>query len=549
MQKYTIEKFFAGKFFIIPTYQRDYAWETENIEDLFEDIFESIESGTSHYLGTFILSEIEDNKYYIVDGQQRLTTISLIILAVIENLATETEKIIAKDKYVYSETEKRFRLSLLGKNSKIFQSIIDKTEVKPDNKSQRLLLSGYKYICERITAIVKLKGKDGLLEFFKVLQNLDVMEFVEKDQGKAIRIFQTVNDRGKSLTNLEKAKSLLIYYSNRFLGGKLDDKVNEQFGHIFDAYNLIKTLAEDFKFNVINQKNFTEDFILRYHYLSYRSENFEYRATVDYVLDVFLKNDLKSKKLDPSEMERFITSYSTDLMNFFINFHSLLEKASKIPQYFKLFAVLEISANLFPITVKLHELGLLDQTLPKHKQSTFLDLIEAVDVRVYKTYRSSAEKNIFTIANYSSVNTPEIIANELINFMNGYQNDAAFKESLENRSYDNSAIKHIFVEYDKALQKKEFTINELMKINSLQPTLEHVYSQSESITFPSRGFESEEEYGIMTYKFGNYLLLEKSINSSIQDKSPDQKVYEGHYDKSIFKAANNLSAQIKTNNK
>ena len=55
------------------------------------------------------------------------------------------------------------------------------------------------------------------LKFLKSVEELEVMEFVENSEGDAIRILQTVNDRGKPLSNMEKAKSLLISFSNRYL--------------------------------------------------------------------------------------------------------------------------------------------------------------------------------------------------------------------------------------------------------------------------------------------------------------------------------------------
>ena len=51
MNPQTIEEFFTGKKMMVPAYQRDYAWETMNIVDLFEDIEESMELGGGHYLG------------------------------------------------------------------------------------------------------------------------------------------------------------------------------------------------------------------------------------------------------------------------------------------------------------------------------------------------------------------------------------------------------------------------------------------------------------------------------------------------------------------
>lgn len=91
------------------------------------------------------------------------------------------------------------------------------------------------------------------------------MQFVQENDGEAIRIFQTVDDRGKALSNMEKAKSLLIYYSNRFLEGRLDDQVNDCFGQIFREYDTIKELAGNLQITILANKIFDEDNIMRYH--------------------------------------------------------------------------------------------------------------------------------------------------------------------------------------------------------------------------------------------------------------------------------------------
>ena len=67
-----VERFFTGKYFRIPNYQRDYAWDTSNVDDLIEDVLEAIETDTSHYIGTFILASRPENSLFnVVDGQQR----------------------------------------------------------------------------------------------------------------------------------------------------------------------------------------------------------------------------------------------------------------------------------------------------------------------------------------------------------------------------------------------------------------------------------------------------------------------------------------------
>ena len=205
-----LEGFFTGKYFRIPRYQRDYAWDIQNIDDLFDDIFEAMETNVGHYIGTFILSQNrEENCYDVVDGQQRLTTLTMILISIIEKLSSDTDRIINKDRFILSNSSKRWKLELLGDNNNFFKQLLDGQSVEPINKSQKLLKNAYNHIQWRVQEIKNSNKENEFLEFVK---QLEVMEFIESNAGKAIRIFQTVNDRGKLLSNVDKAKSLLIYY-------------------------------------------------------------------------------------------------------------------------------------------------------------------------------------------------------------------------------------------------------------------------------------------------------------------------------------------------
>ena len=85
MATQTIEQFFTGKTLEIPAIQRDYAWTTSNIDDLFEDIVEAMELGGGPYLGTFILSPTgKMAPVRVVDGQQRLTTLTMLLDALVD---------------------------------------------------------------------------------------------------------------------------------------------------------------------------------------------------------------------------------------------------------------------------------------------------------------------------------------------------------------------------------------------------------------------------------------------------------------------------------
>ena len=74
-----------GKRYFVPKFQRDYSWDREQWEDLWEDIH-LMEEYDYHYMGYLVIQEEDKNFFKIIDGQQRLTTFSLLVLAAIQRL-------------------------------------------------------------------------------------------------------------------------------------------------------------------------------------------------------------------------------------------------------------------------------------------------------------------------------------------------------------------------------------------------------------------------------------------------------------------------------
>ena len=75
-----------GKLYQVPPFQRDYSWKEDNWDDLWADIESVAKNDTVHYMGSIVLQNKGDRHYTIIDGQQRLATVSLIALAIIQNL-------------------------------------------------------------------------------------------------------------------------------------------------------------------------------------------------------------------------------------------------------------------------------------------------------------------------------------------------------------------------------------------------------------------------------------------------------------------------------
>ena len=77
-----------GLTYRIPRFQRDYSWSDEEWEDLWADIVETTRDGgePAHYMGYLVLQSKDERTFEVIDGQQRLTTLSIIVLAVLRNL-------------------------------------------------------------------------------------------------------------------------------------------------------------------------------------------------------------------------------------------------------------------------------------------------------------------------------------------------------------------------------------------------------------------------------------------------------------------------------
>lgn len=137
-------KFFDGsdKRFIIPLYQRNYDWKVENCEQLFHDLIKLHNSDRkSHFFGSIvssIQSGTEDR--YIIDGQQRITTVSLLLIAMVnaskeDKISVEDPKLVEKifKRYLvdeYQEDERKVKLKPIKKDMQAFDALL----YKPVNK-------------------------------------------------------------------------------------------------------------------------------------------------------------------------------------------------------------------------------------------------------------------------------------------------------------------------------------------------------------------------------------------------------------------------------
>ena len=535
MSKQTIETFFAGKNLVVPSYQRDYAWRERNIKELFADVEEALEVG-GHYLGTFILSRKADGEpVYVVDGQQRLTTLTMLLSAFIDVVENDDVRMLMRSTYIQNPLT-GFKFQVLGENKLFFESMLAKENPKALSAGQTRLASAYEHIRLRVHDLVSEGGQSLVLKWLTAITKMEVLEFIEPNEGRAIRMFQTVNDRGVPLAKMDIVKSLLVYYSNRYLGGELDDSIAVKFGEAFKAFNNVKELGSQpgYQIRHIDRDAFREDDVLRYHYLAFDGAEFgveagsDYNATAESVLETFLKPTLQSLRNQPEMLRSFIQAYSNDLTSFFHGLEVLVSETRTDRQSYMLLVVQDLSATLYPLLIRLQ----LKEWLKKssaHDPRSLQELVELADLRVFKLRGTNPQADIFWITRDLTQSSVNNVAQELLNFCQKFMPDTLMSQRLAaEEMYRNVGVQRMLWEDEDQLREKmqlpQADIDELVKLYSGGLSIEHILPQKPAFKVEHYGFDDAEQYDIQKHLLGNLLLLEGSINSACQNKTVEEKV-------------------------
>ena len=222
-----------GRIYRVPPYQRDYSWEEEQWEDLWNDILDlRRRSEDRHYMGALVVEAKSDREFLIIDGQQRLATLSLLALAVIAKLETIAQQ--GTEPAANRERAVALRNRFIGEkdpaslveSSKLFLNETDNAfyqdylvQVRsPHNprglvRSNRLLWDCFRYYKNQLNAIPEF-STDGaaLAELLSetVARQLMFMLVTVEDEINAYTVFETLNARGLELTTADLLKNYLF---------------------------------------------------------------------------------------------------------------------------------------------------------------------------------------------------------------------------------------------------------------------------------------------------------------------------------------------------
>ncbi|WQY77362.1 DUF262 and DUF1524 domain-containing protein [Helicobacter pylori] len=205
--------------FVIPIYQRLYSWKKEQCEQLWDDIIKigGNDKMNGHFIGSILYARVDDthsSPLLIIDGQQRLTTITLLLIALRNHLSDEyelLEKFSRKkieNRYLINSDEKgdkKFKLILSESDKDTLLSLIDKDRRKPSESSLKIM-ENFKLFEEWIR-----KNTDKLETIFKGLEKLMIVWIaLKKEKDDPQLIFESMNSKGIELTQADLIRNYIV---------------------------------------------------------------------------------------------------------------------------------------------------------------------------------------------------------------------------------------------------------------------------------------------------------------------------------------------------
>lgn len=222
-----------GLSYRVPPFQRDYSWSEDEWDDLWQDIVALFEEGAeaSHYMGYLVLQSSDSKRFDIIDGQQRMTTISVMVLAALAHLQDLVDANLdagdnAKRKdqlrnsyigYVDPVTlVPRSKLELNRHNNRFYQTYLVSLEKLPQrglNASEHQLRKAFNWFKDRIrsrTGATVTSGRDVAAFLDELVDKLFFTVITVTDELNAFKVFETLNARGVRLSATDLLKNYLF---------------------------------------------------------------------------------------------------------------------------------------------------------------------------------------------------------------------------------------------------------------------------------------------------------------------------------------------------
>jgi hypothetical protein len=563
----SLESLFVKNVFRIPDYQRGYSWKNDELDDFWQDLM-NLQPDRQHYTGMLTVESVSNSHYkswenenwiiknkgyapyFIVDGQQRITTIIILI----QNLVEYLEK---NDKYLgftkQQITEKYLYIKTANKNivgylfgydvddpsdeylkSKIFrQDSISGS--KPDTSYTNNLGNCYKFFDKKNR---ELSHEEREAIFRKVIKQLMFdIKLITKELDIFV-VFETMNNRGKELTNLEKLKNRLIYLSTLMPGLKnheqelLRNEINTVWKFCYEHLGKNKS-------NPLDDDIFLRNHFVLYHYFK-KEKGYPYHDIFKEIYTV--KNVVEhSKQTEYKEIRNYISSlHKAALQWYIINNpeHAFTNGFILNEEREWLVKIERLGLRIFgPLTLTVY--------LKTENANERIKYLKAIEAYIFLIYLCAGRKSNLGNAHFSHIAmnmyTGNIewslykVINEIHKRTYGDQSDYCdytpesfisnikdhFVGSNGSGYYSWSGVRYFLFEYDNQLRGKEES-----KVKWAMPnSIEHIYPQTPlDISWKKSflGFTPKQQKYLCN-SLGNLVLLRHQKNSSLSNRPFDKK--------------------------
>lgn len=520
--------------YIVPDYQREYVWKDEQIDQLTSDLLEAYnsDSNKAYFLGTIVTYDA-DSQFELIDGQQRLTTFFILLCAIKRIYLNNNEKTSVIENLIYSpimnkdgNTVNQYHLKLQYEDAGICLELIEQGQEKPKGLTQsgELLYNAYDFICDFLTA--NFSSIDELKKFvYFLLHKTSFIRIETYDITDALKIFETINQRGKGLDPMDLLKNMVFRQVSR------DDfkELNMKWRTITTALEKIdeKPLRFLRYFIMANYDTSSEkDGILRedqiYKWLSNNDNQCQYKDKPFKFVDKMVQNvELYVKFRKPE---------NNNAGNNHLNNIPLLAGKS-----YKLHLMLMLAAS-----------NMNEEALTEFKKIiesvVYYTVIDKVATNFTERTFASWCSKIRNIKNTDDLNV--FVEKTIIPTVSDWKQDNELNFlRLSLNSMQQYRIKFILAKitaYVDALRMGKEEVTDLSNYTETAVEIEHIMPQAceNKATYDV----SDDEFNVYINRLGNLTLLENSINKSIQNDSYNDKSVE--YKKSKFYLTSAISELV-----
>ncbi|PRZ23442.1 DUF262 domain-containing protein [Flavobacterium granuli] len=556
----SIRDIFSNRIFRIPDYQRGYSWEKSHLDDFWQDIF-NLQKDKVHYTGMISVEEVDKNEYgkwkddkwviegrndkpyFIVDGQQRLTTVVVLLWVIIDSLKEDEQlSFVSKetliDKYIFTENKgQNLKSYIFGyhKDNPSYEFLKREIfEQKGDLKIKDIeettytnnLFATKDFFTKKIKSL-SLQDKSNL--FDKVTKQLKFdFKILDKELDIFI-VFETMNNRGKPLSNLEKLKNRLIYLSTLIdeetsLKKELRNDINENWKTIYKYLGLNK------------ERKLDDDAFLQNHWIVfYRYERREAEYYANDIFDrIFTSQQVFRKEIGHKEIKIYIDSIAEAVKQWFVIFNPSHPHALELTQSKELLYWLK-KQNI--VGFKAFQPLIMATLLSEDDNNLKIELVKNTEAYVFLIFNISARRSNTGTYHFNAK------ANEL------YKKDLTIKEIIDDLKFwiygtdevsgyfdrdnffnflkdlfqrdatsgyaDWKYLKYLLYEYELSLDKSGLNENTLFPYNGLSVQNVMPFDPVKVCWKNNFSSYSKREKKYLSGSLGNFILVNhKSIDST-----------------------------------